>query len=280
MTVLVTLSPIADVVKNVAGDDVRVLAIVPPEVDPHSFSPTPDDVKNMSGARAIFRVGHGIDDWLGEMAQSAGENTLIFDVTRGAISERSDSSHSGHAHAGHFDGADTHFWMDPLRVLAATENVCADLSKLQPKSAQAFRRRANAYRKKLRELDAWTRGRVASIPLSRRKLVTSHDEMSGFARRYGFQIVGVAISGGSADENGANARDIAALVEAIRVARVPAIFADASSNPGLMKRLSDETKVRVVALRVDALGKSGTPSGDYLGFFRENVNAIVGALRS
>lgn len=273
--VLVTLSPMADVVKNVAGDDLRVLAIVPPDTDPHAFSPTPDDVKKMADARAVFRVGHGVDDWLGEIAQNAGENTPILDLTRG-LQFDAVVGEDGHSH-----DEDAHVWMDPLRVLAITENVCADLQKLQPQSSAAFRRRADDYQKKLRALDAWTKNRVALIPPSRRKLVTSHDALGYFARRYGFAVVGVAVAGGGTDESGANARDIAALIDKISAAKVPAIFAESSSNPALMERLGAEAKVRVIAdLRLDALGKPGTPSGTYLGFFRHNVNLIVDALRS
>lgn len=268
--VLVTLSPLADVVKNVAGDDLRVLALVPPDADPHAFSPTPDDARKMEEARAVFRVGHGIDDWLSRLTQSSGAATPLFDLTRGMTLEPLAQSRD----------VDPHFWMDPLRVLAMTRTVRDDLSTLQPKSAAAFRRRADDYQKQLRALDAWTKSRVALIPKERRKLVTSHDAMGYFARRYGFEIVGFAVPGGGTDESGANARSIAALIEQIRAAKVPAVFVESATNPALMERIGSEAKVRVVAdLHIDSLGKPGSPSGTYLGFYRENVDKIVEALR-
>lgn len=268
--VLVTLSPLADVVKNVAGDDLRVLALVPPDADPHAFSPTPDDARKMEEARAVFRVGHGIDDWLSRLTQSSDAATPLFDLTRGLTLDPLAKSRDD----------DPHIWMDPLRVLAMTRTIRDDLSELQPKSAAAFARRADDYGKKLRELDAWVKSRVALIPKDRRKLVTSHDAMGYFARRYGFQIVGFAVPGGGTDESGANAQSIAALIEQIRAAKVPAVFVESSVNPALMERIGAEAKVRVVAdLHIDSLGKPGSPSGTYLGFYRENVDKIVAALR-
>ena len=268
--VLVTLSPLADIVKNVAGDDLRVLSIVPPDTDPHAFTPTPADARQIAEASVVFRDGHGIDDWLSRLTQSSDAAPPLFDLTRGLTLEPLAKSRDD----------DPHIWMDPLRVLAMTQTICDDLSKLQPKSAAAFRRRADDYEKKLRELDAWVKSRVALIPPSRRKLVTSHDAMGYFARRYGFQIVGFAVPGGGTDESGTNAHSIAALIDQIRVAKVPAVFVETSTNPALMERIGAEAKVRVVTdLHIDSLGKPGTPSGTYLGFYHENVNKIVEALR-
>ena len=73
---------------------------------------------------------------------------------------------------------------------------------------------------------------------------------------------------------------MAQLIEKIKAAKVPAIFAEASNNPKWIKQIAQETGVKVVLnLHVDSLGPIGTPAGTYLGFIRDDVEKIAGALQ-
>src|SRR3546814_9792267 len=61
----------------------------------------------------------------------------------------------------------------------------------------AGRERAAAYVAELRALDAEVAATLAAIPDERRVLVTNHDVFGYFADRYGFEVLGVVIPGGS-----------------------------------------------------------------------------------
>ena len=58
-----------------------------------------------------------------------------------------------------------------------------------------FRANADAYNSKLDELHAWTEQQVSTVPEEDKLLVTSHDSYGYFANLYGFEIVGVVLSG-------------------------------------------------------------------------------------
>ena len=169
--------------------------------------------------------------------------------------------------------------MNPLNMLVVTDNIVKSLSKVDAAHADKFRARGEAYKKQLRELDVWAAQRLAKVPPAHRKLVTTHDAMGYFARRYGFTILGTVVPGPDADAE-TSAQQLARLIGKIRAAKVPAIFAETSVNPKWIEQVAGETGVKVVHdLHIGSLGPIGQPNGTYLGFFRSDVEKIAGALQ-
>lgn len=147
-----------------------------------------------------------------------------------------------------------------------------------PDNATTYARNADAYLAELEELDAFVQEQVATLPEERRKLVTTHDTFGYFADRYGFEVVGTAL-GITIEASDPSAGKIAALVEAIRVTGVPAIFAENVSNPALMETIAREVGVELApTLFTDALGEPGSEGATYLEMVRYNVTTIVTAL--
>jgi len=105
------------------------------------------------------------------------------------------------------------------------------LAAADPDNAAAYRANAEAYLARLNELDAYVEAETDALLEDRRKLVTSHDTFGYFADRYGYEA-----ADGSAAE-------IAALVEQIKAAGVPAVFAASSNNPALMEQIAAEAGV-------------------------------------
>jgi zinc/manganese transport system substrate-binding protein len=183
-------------------------------------------------------------------------------------------------HAGeeeHGAGAsDPHVWMDPNRLAAAAPKVAEALAKADGANADAYRERARAYADELRALDREITGMLEAIPADRRKLVTSHESMGYFADRYRFDFVGAPF--GLAPEAEASAQDIAEVVEQVREARVPAVFAQQGDDPKVMRRIADEAGVEVVD---DLLVENPGPQGEtYAEAMRHNARRIAEALGS
>ena len=70
---------------------------------------------------------------------------------------------------------------------------------------------------------------IGRIPEAERTLVTTHDALGYYARRYGLRVVGTVIPSLSTQAQ-ASAGDLAELVDTIRRERVKAIFAESSVN--------------------------------------------------
>ena len=94
-----------------------------------------------------------------------------------------------------------------------------------------------------------------------------------FADRYGFEIIGAVIPGGSTTD-GASAGELAELAEQIEAEGVPAIFADTSSSEAWLDSLAGEVgDVAVVELYSESLGEPGSDGATYVEMIRSNANA-------
>jgi zinc/manganese transport system substrate-binding protein len=139
---------------------------------------------------------------------------------------------------------------------------------------------AASYIAQLEALDAEVEGLLVAIPSDRRVLVTNHEVFGYFADRYGFEVAGTIIPGGSTAD-GADARALAELAELIEHEGVPAIFADTSSSGELAATLADEVgDIGVVELFSESLGSDGSDGATYLDMVRTNATRIANALSS
>lgn len=290
LTVVATFSVLGDLVRQVGGERLDLRVLVGSESDTHTFEPNPADATALSAAALVFENGLGFEPWLDKLYTAAHSRARRVVVTAGLPAligvrdeghgdagegDREGKGRDDHAH-GTFD---PHVWHDVQNAMYMVQAIRDALAQADPASAATYRANAERYLAELQALDAWVVERVAALPAERRKLVTAHDTFAYFARRYGFGVVGTALGSFTTEAADPSAARIAELVQQIRAAGVPAIFAENVSNPRLMQRIAAEAGVALVpGLYTDALGKPGSPGDTYVRMIRSNVEKIVTAL--
>ena len=269
LPVVTTIGILADMVRHVGGERVAVDSLLPANVDPHEFEPTPQDVVKAESAKLIVQHGLGLDHWAEVIIASADSGAPVVTATDGIATLT----------AGQDGAPDPHVWFDPRRAKVMIENITKGLVAADPAGETAYRTRSDAYQAELAALDAAIAAAVATIPPGRRKLVTSHDALAYYADRYGLTIVGTVIPGLDTSAE-PSASELAKLVAEIQAQHVPAIFAENTTSPALSERVAAEAGVHVVdTLYTDSLGPAGSGADTYLGLLRTDTEIIVGALR-
>ena len=258
-----TTTQVADLVRAVGGDRVDVEQILPVGADPHDYEPRPSDAAALADAPVVFKSGGDLDAWLDDLTDSAGgdaqEVSLIDSVT--TIEGEGDT--------------DPHWWQDPRNAILAVAAIRAALDEADPAGRSMYERNAAAYTKRLERLDAQVARCVERVPANKRKLVTTHDSLGYFARRYGIEVIGSVIPSLSTQAQ-PSARDIGELVEQIKDEGVEAVFPESSINQRLEAALSREAGVDVGApLWSDSLGEPGSSGGTYLESIAANTTALV-----
>lgn len=276
LSVVATTSIVGDVVHNVGGDTIRLDILMDAGVDPHSFEPSPRQVAALSDADVIFSHGLDLEESMEPLLESmAAEEKLIVPVAAKvetiAFDEKGEDAD---AHT----GVDPHTWLDPNNVLVWVDAIEQTLSELDPDHAATYQANAETYRQQLRELDAWIREQIETIPPERRLIVTDHRLFGYFARRYGFQQIGAVVPGYSSLA-GAAAQDLSTLEDAIRKYHVPAILVGNTVNPSLAKRVAQDTNIRLVPIYTGSLSPSDGPAATYIDYMRYNTTMIVQGLR-
>ncbi len=178
-----------------------------------------------------------------------------------------------HAHG----SCDAHVWTDPYNAMLWVLMARDTLSALDPDNADAYAANAEAYIEALADLFDEVEARIDTIPEANRKLVTNHLAYSYYAHRFGLEMVGTVIPGASTLAE-PSAAEVAALVDGIKAAGVPAIFADSTANPDLAEQIAQETGATFHKLYTGSLTGADGEAPTYIDYIRVDTRIIVEAL--
>ncbi|MGW4330144.1 zinc ABC transporter substrate-binding protein AztC [Nocardia sp. NPDC004573] len=272
--VVVTTNILGDLTRAVAGDAVEVTVLMPANADPHFFAVSAQQAAELERASLIVYNGLGLEESVlrnVEAAERAGVASVSIGAAIDPISYTAEDA----------DGRpDPHFWTDPRRVRRAVEVIRDGIVDRVPGvDAAAVRAGADRYLAELDRLERWMTERFATIPTERRKLVTNHHVFGYLARRFGFEVVGAVVPGGTTLAS-PSPSDLSALAGTIRAAGVSAIFADSSQPDRLARVLAEQAGVRVqvISLYSESLTEPGGGAGTYLEMMRADTEAIVRGL--
>lgn len=261
-----TTTQVADLVRNVGGPRVDVRQILQPNSDPHEYEVRPSDVEAIAHSRLVLASGGDVDAWLRDATDAAGGHARVV-----RLIDHVDRIGGG-------AGLDPHWWQDPRNGVRAVAAVRDALVAADPGGAAGYRRRAAAYSARLERLDRAIAACWQRVAAARRRLVTTHDALGYYARRYGIAIVGAVIPSLST-AGSASAGELARLVAAIRREHVTAIFAESSVNSKVEQAIARETGAVVGRpLWADSLGPRGSDGATYIGSLASNTRALVGGL--
>ena len=264
LRVVTTSSDLKSLVEAVGGDAVEVESLTSPEQDPHAIEVKPAQLARLRRAALVVKVGLDHEPWLARLSTKA----PVLDASRGVRLLQTETprlrvERSSHVHA----LGNTHYWLDPQNAHPITAAIVEALAKLAPVDRALFESNRAAF---LKRLDAsaqrWT-GMLA--PYKGAKVVVMHDSWVYFADRFGLAIVAAAEpTPGVPPSPG----ELAALFARMRETGVKLLIAETSSNPSLVRQISEHGGALAVTLM---------PSGpDYIGLFEANVQRLVAALKS
>lgn len=275
-TITCTTGMVADIVRNVAGDEADVAQLMGSGVDPHLYQATRSDIAALLRSDAIFFNGLMLE---GKMADA------LIKVSRKVqhvyqVTDLEDKSFllEPPEFQGHYD---PHVWMDPSIWKRCAGVVAESMAEFDPPNAGLYRSNYEAYAAKLDALDAYAQRCFASIPERSRVLVTAHDAFNYMGRRYGLEVRGIQ---GISTESEAGIEDINRLVDLLVSREVKAVFVETSVSDKNVRSLVEGAKARGHQVTVggnlfsDAMGTAGTYEGTYIGMIDHNVTVITRAL--
>ncbi|MDW8148209.1 MAG: zinc ABC transporter substrate-binding protein [Roseiflexaceae bacterium] len=220
--VVTTTGIVGDLVRNIGGEQVSVVSLMGPGIDPHLYKASAGDVIRLQEADIIFYNGLHLEAAMGEVLERMQGQIRTVAVTAGIPREAllpSDEYENQY---------DPHVWFDVTLWKQAATYVRDALIDLDPSSAPVYRANADAYLRQLDEVHAYVLEQSATIPAEQRVLITAHDAFRYFGRAYGFEVRGLQ---GISTATEAGAADVQNLAEFIVARRIPAIFVETSVPP-------------------------------------------------
>ncbi|MBD3422344.1 MAG: cation ABC transporter substrate-binding protein [Chitinivibrionales bacterium] len=275
--VFATILPQKDFVRQVAGDRFVVHALVGPGQSPHSYTPTPDQMAQLSQAAAFFRIGVEVEEGLLPKLQKSMPSLRIIDLRKGIAlhdmteehhhdDDHGDHDHDGHAadedhgehhaheEASHEDhgahdnhdhhahgGKDPHIWLSPPLVKQMAITIKDALVEIDPEGKQVYGKNLLVFHQKLDSLDTYIRTTLA--PVKGTELFVFHPAFGYFADEYG--LVQKPVETGGKEPS---ARDLAELVQEAREHKPKVIFVQPQYSQKSAQALAAQIECAVVPI--------------------------------
>lgn len=265
--VLTTFTVIADMVRNVGGEHVRVQSITRIGAEIHGYEPTPSDLVGAASADLILDNGFGLERWFESFVAGLDVPHVVLTTGIEPINIRT----------GDYEGLpNPHAWMSPVAGQVYIENIVAALSELVPDAAAEFAANGAAFTAQLQALADDFAAAIAAVPAERRVLVTCEGAFSYLARDLGLEEAYLWPVNSDTQGTPQQIRDAITLV---RDREVPAVFCETTVNDSSQQQVARESGVRFAGnLFVDSLSEPDGPVPSYLELLAYDVRMIAEGL--
>lgn len=282
--VVTTFYPVYEFTKGVVGNEGDVSILMKAGTEPHDFEPSTKDIKKIQDSDAVVYMDDNMETWIPKVKKSIKSKDVDYIEGTGnmilAAGSESEHEHDGedkehkhdkHGEEGHSHAFDPHVWLSPYRSITVVENIRDSLSKKYPKKANSFKKNADTYIAKLKQLDADYAKTLGQA--KQKSFVTQHAAFGYLALDYGLNQV--AINGVSA-ENEPSAKRIGELSKYVKKYDIKYIYFEENASNKVAKTLANEAGVKAVVLSpLESLTQKEIKNGeDYFTVMRDNLKAL------
>ena len=275
ISVVATIFPQYDFVRQIAGDDVELKMLLKPGEETHSYEPTPQDIIAIQDSDLFIYVGGENDAWVEDILESMPDNgrktlklvdcvdTVEEEHVEGMKEERGhdhddhddhdeddaehDEDEADHEEHGQEDThsvheIDEHVWTSPLNAIKIVEQIKEELCEIDPENTSDYEENAEAYVAQLNELD---REFQDVVDHSKRKLMIFGDRFPFryFAEAYDLDYY--AAFSGCASDTEPSAATMAFLINKVRDENIKTVLKMELSNENIAKAIAEATNADV-----------------------------------
>ena len=229
--IAVSIPPEADFVRAVAGEEFRVVTMVPPGYSPEAYEPTVRAMMDFADAEIFFSIGvpvettallPALDDGTRHVSLAAAARTQYADLMIG-------------------EERDPHIWLSPSRVALMIEAIVTALSERAPENATLYRQNADAYLASLSAADAAVRAALSASDVS--EFIVYHPAFGYLAEEYGLTMHALEEHGGEVTPG-----RLAEMVDLARDRGIKVIFYQAETDSREAEAFAEEIGGRAVML--------------------------------
>ncbi|MFC5471224.1 metal ABC transporter substrate-binding protein [Cohnella suwonensis] len=279
LNVVTTFYPMYEFSKQIGGDHANVVALIPPGVEPHDWEPSAKDMATLKEAN-VFVYNGIVEGWAEDALSSASnDNRIVVEAIDGItlMEGLPEEEEEGEEHEHEEGGAilDPHVWLNPVLAQQEVSAIQAAFEKADPANKEEYRKNAEAYIAKLKDLDAAYRESLSGT--KKKDFVTQHAAFGYLAKEYG--LTQVPISGLSPEQEPSPDR-MADIVSFANQHEVKTIFFETLVEPKVAQVVANEIGAKTDVLNpLEGLTDDDKKNGlDYIGIMKKNLTALTKAL--
>ena len=167
INVVASFFPIYEFAKQVGGDRVNIMTLIPAGVEPHDYEPTIQQLQEAENADVVFFNGLGFEDsWIGRINNdNLVDTSSLLNLSQGSKTRN------------------PHVWLDPVLAKAQVQQVESALIEIDPNNKLYYQNNAMNFTAELDALDSEIKNVLQTC--NKKDFVAFHDAFGYFANRYG-----------------------------------------------------------------------------------------------
>ena len=167
INVVASFFPIYEFAKQVGGDRVNIMTLIPAGVEPHDYEPTIQQLQEAENADVVFFNGLGFEDsWIGRINNdNLVDTSSLLNLSQGSKTRN------------------PHVWLDPVLAKTQVQQVENALIEIDPNNKLYYQNNAMNFTTELDSLDSEIRNVLQTC--NKKDFIAFHDAFSYFANRYG-----------------------------------------------------------------------------------------------
>ena len=303
ISVVTTIFPPYDFVREIAGDEADIKMLLKPGEETHSYEPMPQDIIAIQNSDVFIYTGGENDVWVEDILSSMPDSDLVtlrlvdcvetveeeqVEGMKGSAGHDHDEEDYDDVHGGHTDEADEadgedeeespheadeHVWTSPVNASLIAEQIKNVLSKADPDNRGMYEENTLAYQEQLAELDGQFR---EVVDHAKRNIMIFGDRFPFryFADEYGLEYY--AAFPGCAGDTEPSAATMAFLIEKVKEEKVPAVLKMELSSADIANAIAEATGTEVkVFYSCHNLSADDFENGEtYLSMMQKNVETL------
>ena len=229
VNVVTTIAPLSEFILAVGGDRVEVTVLVPPGAEPHTYEPTPSQMKDVATADLYVMNGAGIEFWMDKVL-AVNKNMVVIDSSEGAVILQESA-----------DEIDPHIWTSLRNAARQVDNICSGLIQVDPEYSDYYARNRDEYLEKLKALDGELNQTFAAR--TGKTFIVYHPAWTYFAQDY--DLVQVPLL---ENEKEPGPKYLASIIDLARANNITTIFVEPQYNPKSAEVIAREMKASIIVL--------------------------------
>lgn len=286
--IVATTQMIHDLVKQLIVDveEFESVGIFRSGVDPHLYKPNRDDILTIARGDIVFYNGLHLEGKMtkvleSQFGKSGGKSIVPVAELEAACIKIDMQCIKGYFVKHDPEGLphDPHIWMD-VRKWQRVEEIIYLILRENTTEHEKLDHNHAKLSLRLTKLDAYVVAQVATVPTSKRYLITAHDAFNYFGDRYKFTVIGVQ---GVSTDSEASLAHLKYLVQLIVDNQIRSVFAESSVPSKQLSSLVEGARAMGQNVKIqgelysDSMASEG-PASTYVGMIKTNVDNIVGNL--
>jgi len=232
-------------------------SIIPSGGELHGYQLSPSDSLKLSKSRVIIGLNPHSETWLNDWIKANNRSASIIWINE----KFSQVSHP---------------WMSPA-VSKAMVKTLYDGLMIRKLSSEV---NLNQVLAEIRNAELSVVREFATVPESRRIIITQHPNLSAFAEAFNLEVAGSIIESPEAESADPSAQKYSQLLKLIKARNIRVITCDAGQNNRVAQQLAKDAKINPpLPLTVEYLEKSGTPGDTWPSMILTNAQKISEALK-